>query len=200
MDQLKWEIAQAAAAKIVDDGKPWSTAKRQAAQDLGLPVRTALPGNDLVLQAVREHIVLFCPQQQAQALALLRDLALRWMRRMSAYRPHLSGAVWLGVATRWSDVHLDLYCDDLKMPAIDLLNQGVDFDTGETPGARGQSVPQLIVLQRVADWPQPVSVVMSLHDADDLRGALQAHKSAQAPRGDLDAVLGRITAEASGGG
>jgi exodeoxyribonuclease-3 len=39
---------------------------------------------------------------------------LRWMARLADFRPHLSGAVWRGTATRLSDVHLDLYCDDSK--------------------------------------------------------------------------------------
>lgn len=194
MDGVKWEIAQAAAAKIVDDGMPWASAKRHAAQDLGLPTRTALPGNDLVLQAVREHIALYCADTQPQQLFELRQLALRWMDRMHAYHPYVSGAVWLGIATSWSDVHLDLYCDDPKMPEIDLLNQGLSFDTGEGVGARGEAVPQIIVMAQLPQWRNAVAVVMTIYDANDLRGALKAGASGEAPRGDAKALRQRVEA------
>lgn len=189
MDIQKWEIAQAAAAKIVDDGMSWASAKRHAAEDLGFSARTALPDNAVVLQAVREHIALYCPTEQAEALRDLRAVAARWMRRMAAYRPHLTGAVWLGVATHWSDIHLDLYCDDPKMPEIDLLNQGIAFDTGESTGAKGEPLAQLIVLERPTGWTSGVAVIMTLRDADDVRGALKADKHGQAPRGDLEDLL-----------
>ena len=188
MDSIKWEIAQAAASKIVEDGMAWAAAKRHATEDLGLPTRTALPDNSLVLQAVREHIAIFGGEEQARALHDLRALAAQWMRRMAAYRPHVTGAVWLGIATRWSDVHLDLYCDDAKVPEIDLLNQGMNFDTGEGTGVRGEPVPQLIVLERLSGWDTSVAVIMTLYNADDLRGALKADKTGQAPRGDLNAL------------
>jgi hypothetical protein len=194
MDGLKWEIAQTAATKIVDDGMSWGLAKRHAAEDLGLPARTALPGNDLVLQAVREHIALFGDEAQAQHLLELRQLALHWMSRMSAYHPHVSGAVWLGIATQWSDVHLDLYCDDPKMPEIDLLNQGLSFDTGEGLGARGEPVPQVIVMAQLPQRRSAVAVIMTLYDANDLRGALKPGASGEAPRGDAKALRQRIDA------
>lgn len=189
MDIQKWEIAQAAAAKIVDDGMSWASAKRHAAEDLGFSARTALPDNTMVLQAVREHITLYCAAEQAEALRDLRAVAAKWMQRMAAYRPHITGAVWLGVATHWSDIHLDLYCDDPKMPEVDLLNQGISFDTGESTGAKGEPLAQLIVLERPTGWTSGVAVIMTLRDADDLRGALKADKHGQAPRGDLEDLL-----------
>ena len=69
-----------------------------------------------------------------------------------------------------------------------LLNQGVRFDTGEGFGVRGQPVPQLIVLEQLPDWDTGVAVVMTLYDADDLRGAVKADKTGQAPRGDLSSL------------
>ena len=196
MDLDQWEIAQSAASKIVEDGMPWGAAKRHAAETLGFPTRTALPDNHLVLRAVREHIALYCADEQAQALSQLRGLCEQWMQRMSAYRPHVSGAVWLGVATSWSDIHIDLYSDDPKMPEIDLLNQGVDFDTSEGTGSRGEAVPQIIVMERLAGWPNGVAVIMTVFDANDLRGALKPDRNGQAPRGDLRA-LQRLMAESN---
>ena len=188
MDSIKWEIAQAAARRIVDDGMAWGPAKRHAAEDLGLSQRTTLPDNDIVLDAVKEHIAIYCAQEQAQALHQLRELALVWMDRMAEFRPYVTGAVWLGVATHWSDIHLDLYCDDPKMAEIELLNKGQAFDTSETLDAKGYPMPQLVVLERIPEWNTGVAVVMTLHDADDLRGALKRDKTGIAARGDRQAL------------
>ena len=53
------EIAQAAAALVVDEGLEYGPAKRRALKQLGLPARTALPSNEQVEDAVREHLALF---------------------------------------------------------------------------------------------------------------------------------------------
>ena len=65
-------------------------------------------------EAVREHIAIFCPEEQAQALAELRRVALRWLERLSDFSPHVSGAVWTGTATHHSDVFIQLFCNDPK--------------------------------------------------------------------------------------
>lgn len=54
MDQATAEIAQTAARLVVEEGLEWGAAKHRALRQLGLPARTALPGNDLVEEAVRE--------------------------------------------------------------------------------------------------------------------------------------------------
>ena len=58
------EIAQAAAALVVDEGLEYGPAKRRALKQLGLPARTALPSNEQVEDAVREHLALFCADTQ----------------------------------------------------------------------------------------------------------------------------------------
>src|SRR5258708_38558945 len=139
MDQATAEIAEPAARLVVEEGLEWGAAKHRALRQLGLPARTALPGNDLVEEAVREYIALFCADTQPQELQALRELALQWMDRLAEFRPHLAGAVWRGTATRLNDIHLQLYCDDPKSAEIALINQRLDFDVGSVPGPRGQS-------------------------------------------------------------
>ena len=55
------------------------------------------------------------------------------MQRLAEFRPHLSGAVWRGTATRLSAVHIDLYCDDPKAAEIALINLGIDYDVVSRP-------------------------------------------------------------------
>ena len=76
---LDAEIAQAAARMVVEEGLEYGPAKRRAVKLLGLPARSLLPDNDVVEDAVREHIALYCADTQPTELRALRALALEWM-------------------------------------------------------------------------------------------------------------------------
>ena len=108
------EIAVAAARLVVEEGLEYAAAKQRAARNLRRRGgrRAELPSNEQIEDAVREHIALFHAERQPAELRALREVARTWMRRLAEFRPHLSGAVWRGTATRLSCVHLDLYCDD----------------------------------------------------------------------------------------
>lgn len=181
------EIAAAAARLVVEEGLEYGAAKRKAARDFG--PRAALPGNEELEDAIREHIELFCADTQAAELRALREVALIWMERLAAYRPHLSGAVWRGTATRQSAVHLDLYCDDPKAAEITLINAGVDYDTGslDRPGSR-EPLNVLTVASPSKALGEAVTVHLLLHDADDQRGALKPDARGRSWRGDAAAL------------
>lgn len=183
------EIAAMAARLIVDEGMDWGPAKLRAARDLGVP-RAALPGNDEVEDAVREHIAIFHADTQPGELLALRELAAQWMGRLAEFRPHLTGAVWRGTATRLSNVHLQLYCDDGKAAEIELLNRGLSFDVAETTAGRGRGRP---VDMLILDVPCPalgerVTLCLTILDFDDLRGALKPDSRGLTERGDLAAL------------
>lgn len=182
------ELAQAAARLVVDDGMPYAAAKRQALKALGLNARTPLPDNDAVDAAVREHIAIFCADTQPVELQALRELALVWMDRLAAFDPHVGGAVWHGTATRHSDIHLHLYCDDPKSAEWTLIDQRVDYRAGELPGLRGEPVSALSLRCRVDPLEHWVMVHLLVHDRDDLRGALQADGQGRKPRGHARAL------------
>ena len=75
---LKSEIAATAAALVVEEGLEYGPAKRRAVKQMGLPARTELPDNDILDNAVREYIAVFCADTQPFELAALRELALVW--------------------------------------------------------------------------------------------------------------------------
>ena len=127
MMRIQDEIAAAAARWVVEEGLEYGPAKSRAARELGAGRRSAWPDNDLVEQAVREYIAVFCAESQAQELAALRALACQWMERLQDFRPHLAGAVWRGTATRLNDIYLQLFCDDPKSAELALIDQGVRF-------------------------------------------------------------------------
>lgn len=195
---LPQAIAAAAARLVVEDGLDYGAAKRKAARELqrhgGGSVRAgAMPSDEEVEDQVREHIAIFHADEQGAELLALRELALRWMRRLAEFRPHLAGAVWRGTATRRSTVLLDLYCDDPKSAEIALLNAGVRFDTGALERRGGGEPLNVLLLQdRCPALGQPVPLQLVLRDLDDLRGALRPDARGQSWRGDLAALERRL--------
>ncbi len=185
---LSAEIANTTARIVVEEGMEWGPAKRRALREMGLPARTALPGNDQVEEAVREYIALFCADTQPRELRALRQLALVWMERMAAFRPHLGGAVWHGTATRLSDIYLQLFCDDSKSAEIALIDHHVDYEPRTVSGFHGESVEALSLGSKSPELGEMIGVHLLIYDLDDLRGALRPDAKGRSPRGDITAV------------
>lgn len=187
---LTQEIAAAAARWVVEEGMEYGAAKHKAARALGRTHARSgeLPSNDEVEEAVREYLSIFCADSQPRELAALRAVAARWMQRLAALRPHLTGAVWRGTATRHNAIHLHLYCDDPKSAEITLLNLGVRFEVGSTGGPRGREVDMLQVLEHCPDLGEPVAICLTVLDLDDVRGALRSDARGIPHGGDLAAL------------
>ena len=188
MDDLKEEVAATAARMVVEEGLEYGPAKRRAAKQLGVSARGALPDNDQLEAAVQEYISLFCADTQPLELQALRELALEWMERLAAFRPHVGGAVWHGTATRRSDIYLQLFCDDPKSAEIALIDSGVRFDARSVPGLHGEMVDALSVHALCRPLNEQVGVHLLVYDLDDVRGALQPDARGRRPRGDVAAL------------
>ena len=187
---LTAEIAATAARLVVEEGMEYGPAKRRAARALGKrsPRSAEMPDNTAVEDEVRAYLALFCADSQPAELAALREVAAHWMARLAEFRPHLTGAVWRGTATRLSSVHLQLFSDDPKGAEISMLNQGIDFDIGSINGPRGLPVDLLSVSSTSRALGEAVTVFLTVLDHDDLRGGLKPDASGQTQRGDLTAL------------
>ena len=195
------EIAAAAARLVVEEGMEYGPAKRRAARVLGrAAVRPAdLPSNEQLEDEVRDYLRLFCADTQPRELATLRGIALTWMQRLAAFRPHLSGAVWRGTATRLNDIHIELYCDDSKAAELALIDQRVDYEVGSRPSPRGgEPVDVLSLTQRCDELGGSVGVHLTVLDHDDVRGALKPDAGGRSQRGDLGALRQLIASTAEG--
>jgi hypothetical protein len=175
-DDLKTAIAAAAARWIAEEGCDYATAKRRGAREVlgdagGVG---AMPDNPLVESELRRYLRLFAADSQPAQLAALRRLALRWMRRLAQFNPHLVGAVLNGTATGHSGVHLNLYADSAKDVEIFLLNQSLSFDARD-PGPNAETTQE--VLQFWVQAPPDgriegdVSVTLNVMDPVALRVA-----------------------------
>ena len=191
------EIAAGAARLVVEEGMEYGPAKRRAARALGRQAGRAseLPGNDAVEDEVREYLAIFCADSQPGELAALRAVAMVWMERLAAFRPHLTGAVWRGTATRLNNVHLELFCDDSKAAELALIEARVDYEVGSRIRPRGEPVDVLSVAHTSLELGERVTVHLSVLDHDDLRGALKPDAGGRSQRGDLAALRKRLGAE-----
>jgi hypothetical protein len=182
------EIAATAARLIVEEGLEYGPAKRRAVRELGLNARSALPSNELIEEAVVEYVAIFCADTQPLELAALRALALLWMLRLPEFRPHLSGAVWRGTATRLSDIYIQLFCDDAKSAELRLIDQGVRYEVSSVNGFKGETVDALSVRSRCDALNEEIGVHFIVYDFDDVRGALQPDAKGRTWRGNTEAV------------
>ena len=186
---LSVEIAAAAARLVVEEGMEYGAAKRRAARDLGAGRRSVgLPGNGEVEDEVRAYIDLFHADSQPAELVALRELAAEWMDRLAEFRPYLTGAIWRGTATRLSDIHIELYCDDSKAAEFALIDMRVDYEVSSAERPRGQSASVLNVYVLGREPGARVRIALAVLDYDDLRGALRGDAQGQTKRGDLAAL------------
>jgi hypothetical protein len=185
------ELAAAAARLVVEEGMEYGPAKRKAARSLAS--RASLPSSAAVEAEVRSYLALYCADTQPGELRALRQLALRWMLRLSAFRPHLGGAVWRGTATRLSSLYLDLYCDDQKSMEIALINLGIAYDSASLACPRGgEPVNWLSVAEHCPELGETVTLHLAVRDLDDLRGALKRDAQGRSWRGDASALHRRL--------
>jgi hypothetical protein len=187
-NDVKVEIAATAARLVVEEGMEYGPAKRRALRELGLNSKSPLPDNDVLEEQVFDYLRLFCADTQPTELRALRQLALVWMERLEAFRPHLSGAVWRGSATRLSDIFIQLFCDDPKSAELHLIDNGVSYEAQSVKGFKGEQVDALSIQSFCPDLSEYIGVHLMVHDHDDLRGALRPDNQGRSPRGDIQAL------------
>lgn len=128
MQKLRTEIAQLAAKLIASEGVPdFLSAKRKAAERLGLRSDRCMPTNLEIEHALQEYLRLFQSRSQPDRLRALRRTALQAMQFLERYRPRLVGAVLHGTATEFSEITLHLYCDVAEDVAWFLSEAGIRF-------------------------------------------------------------------------
>ncbi len=173
-NRLQREIAAAAARLMAEDGLDIAQAKRKAAADIAASSARrpdALPGNDMVETALREHLRTFAAQSHSELLQDLRRLAIEWMNTLAAFRPHLVGPVLSGSATSHSYLELHLFTDSAKDVELALLELGIAFRVAEAAGAGGRAQEAIGFTAPRRPGAEPVSIVLTVFDTDAQRAA-----------------------------
>ena len=169
--QLRSRIAHLAARLIAEDGiQDYALAKRKAARQAGVAETRTLPSNEEVEAELRSYLQLYQADEQAARLDHLRGCALRMMRILEQFNPHLSGPVLEGSAGRYSGIELHLFADSAKNVELFLLNNRIDYRPRDRHIYRGEE-PDIISVFSVST--EDADFDISVFDRDDLRRPLR---------------------------
>ena len=192
MSKYEAKISQLAAKLILESSVELGLARKQAVQNLKLP-RGADASLAAVLAEAQTQLRMYYPQHEPH-LASLRELALRWMDKLAAFSPMLQGNVWLGLATRYSPIYLDLYVESAKDLEMWLINQQIDYSVADD-GADRPDAPYLICSDLAPNFHYLVDIHLQVHDFDQVRGAVKQRLDPsldlrlRASRADLAAIM-----------
>lgn len=139
-------VAQTAARLMAQGGsRDFASAKRKAAEQLGIQHSRNLPANDEIEAALREYQQLFQHDSQREQLHELRHTALQAMKLLSPFSPRLVGPVLNGTADQYSPIYLHLFADTPEQVSLFLMEQKIPFEQTERrvryPAGREESYP-----------------------------------------------------------
>ena len=144
---MRERITQLAARLMAEGGiDDFALAKRKAARQLGAADTRHLPNNSEIEQALHDYHALYQHDEQRDRLRALREQAVRVMRELAPFDPHLTGSVLAGTATRYSDIDLMLFTDSPKEVEMFLLNRKLPFKPSEKRYRFSDSVRPVPVL------------------------------------------------------
>ncbi len=127
MDRKSREVAVVAARIMQEQGLDYLSAKKKAAQSMGLGDRAKLPTNRQIEQALLEYQRLFFDDDAREELARMRAAAVDAMQALAAFEPRLVGAVLSGAITSGCAVELHAFSDSPEHIAVTLIEQGIDY-------------------------------------------------------------------------
>jgi hypothetical protein len=171
-DDTRSAIAVHAARLMAQDGiEDYGLAKRKAAKQLGIPDARSLPNNDEIDAALREYHDIYRGGDHEQRIRTLRTHAIRAMRELAVFDPHLTGSVLSGIAGPYAAIHLQLFTDNAKAVELFLIDRNISYQTGQSRLYAGHEtrLPPVYSI-KVGD----ADIELTVLDARDLRAPLRA--------------------------
>ncbi|WP_243038948.1 hypothetical protein [Dyella sedimenti] len=166
LQRNRLRVAQEAARLMSEHGiRDFHHAKVKAAERLGILDAQALPRNNEIEQALREHQRIFHADTHPQLLQERREAAAEAMRFLERFEPRLVGAVLEGTADAHSAVCLHVFSDTPEAVVLFLEERGVPL-TQQTRRLRTKRDEQAEypVLLFAADG-LPFDITVLPHDA-----------------------------------
>jgi len=171
-DDTRSAIAVHAARLMAQDGiEDYGLAKRKAAKQLGVPDSSRLPNNDEIDAALREYQDIYRSDDQQQRIRELREQAVRAMRELAAFDPHLTGSVLTGIAGPYAVIHLQLFADNEKAVELFLIDRKMPYKTSQSRLYAGQEPRVLPVFNINVDGTE---IELTVFDSRDLRAPVRA--------------------------
>ncbi len=171
-DDMRSAIAVQAARLMAQDGiEDYGLAKRKAARQLGIPDARRLPNNDEIDAARREYQDIYRAGDQDQRVRKLREQAVRAMRELAAFDPHLTGPVLSGMAGPYAAIRLQLFTDNVKAVELFLIDRNIAYRAGQSRLYAGH---ELRVLPVFSITDADADIELAVLDVRDLRAPLRA--------------------------
>ncbi|WP_430387614.1 hypothetical protein [Dyella sp. 20L07] len=162
LQRNRLRVAQEAARLMSEHGiRDFHHAKIKAAERLGIVEAQALPRNNEIEQALREHQRIFQGDTQPQLLQERREAAIEAMRFLEAYEPRLVGAVLDGTADTHSAVCLHVFSDTPESVSLFLQERGVPLtqQTRRLRTSRDEQVEYPVLLFSADGLPFDITVL-----------------------------------------
>jgi len=166
-DDTRSAIAVHAARLMAQDGiENYGLAKRKAAKLLGIPDSSRMPNNDEIDVALREYQDIYRSNDQEQRIRVLREQAVRAMRELAVFDPHLTGSVLSGIAGPYAVIHLQLFADNVKAVELFLIDRKMPYKTSQSRLYAGHEPKVLPVFSISVDG---IDIELTVFESRDLR-------------------------------
>ncbi|MEE4218031.1 MAG: hypothetical protein V2I48_10510 [Xanthomonadales bacterium] len=128
LQQTRQKVAAEAARIIATEGQHnYHSAKKKAAERIGVSDRLALPSNIEVKDALRTYQELYGGAAHQENIERLRQTAIKAMQLLDAFNPRLVGAVLDGTANAHSRVALHVFAESVESVILFFLERDVPF-------------------------------------------------------------------------
>jgi hypothetical protein len=128
---LRVTVAQEAARLMAEEGiRDFGSAKRKAADRLGISPRYRLPTNGEIQDALVAHQRLFLGELHDDTISRKRETALEAIKLFDDFGPKLVGAVLDGTCGEHGEVNLHVFADAPDDIAHALMGFGIPFEDG----------------------------------------------------------------------
>jgi hypothetical protein len=129
LQQTRQKVAAEAARIIATEGQHnYHSAKKKAAERIGVSDRLALPSNIEVKDALRTYQELYGGAAHQENIERLRQTAIKAMQLLDAFNPRLVGAVLDGTANAHSRVALHVFAESVESVILFFLERDVPFN------------------------------------------------------------------------
>ncbi len=130
--RMRQQLANEAARIMAEEGiSDFHTARRKAANRIGVTNERHLPRNVEIELALKEYQAIFKRDLQPTRLRVLRKTAIEIMRLLERFSPRLVGAVLRGTADRHSAINIHLFTDNSQALDWLLMEHHIPFKIGE---------------------------------------------------------------------
>lgn len=167
-------IAYLAARLMAEDGiEDYALAKRKAVRQAGMPETRELPTNEEVEEAFRTYQQIYHHDEHRNRLRVLRETAVRAMRELARFNPHLMGSVLNGNAGKYADVNLQLFTDNEKAVELYLIDRRIPYTSAQSrlySGEEMRTVPVYTLSDHGTD------IELTVLSTLDLRGPLRTSR------------------------